>query len=387
MAGKPRTEPTPQIVECMEKFDAVVALVEAGATVREAVPRVSNTMAFDTFRKWVKRTPDKNARMKVAQRTRDAGPKAVYRRTTRKKPPPQAAPGRDDIYRHFDAIIGEIEAGTDIQDAVKISGRDYSQFNRWVGRNPRMQERFKLAVARARDASIYSDVNYDRALEEMVAWDGDLQATTHAGISYTGIYQRQSTKLDYKVKYDAAIARRNARLGIVHVRYEEADYLRLVERIKAKPRRGMERIIAEMRAEGLHTPNDNALRAYARRNAAVRYELDEAMQLKRKVVERARRAPPATKLTQYELRRHLLENELFRKSTALLRMSDHQDLDDMRSDAIVAMLEQREVTRGELIRAHHRKVSSRSMWSLDDELAPGFTRMHTLTAQPIHEAA
>ena len=70
----------------------------------------------------------------------------------------------------------------------------------------------------------------------------------------------------------------------------------------------------------------------------------------------------------------------------MLKLHDSQDVDDIRSDAILAMLESREVTRSELIRAHHRKVTGH-MASLDEELAPGFTRMHTLTSDPIFEVA
>lgn len=386
MAGKPLTQPTPLQLECARHFDAIVLLIEAGATVREAIPRVSNSLTFDSFRKWARVRPSHQARLKAAQRLRDAGPNAIWKRPNRKPCPPQAAPARDDVIRHFDAILAAIADGAEVIEASKLSGRDYTSFNKWVNRDPQMKRRFAAAVETGRQQTVFSDANFDRALVEMTAWDGVLNRSRFSGISYGGIYQRTLTDPAYHAKYEAAIIARNERLGIVHVRYEEADYLRLIERMKAHPRRGVERIVEEARAEGDRLPNDGTLRAYAQRNAVVRFELDEVRQTKRRLIERARRAPPATRLSLYELRRPLLENELFRKASALLKLHDSQDVDDIRSDAILAMLESREVTRSELIRAHHRKVTGH-MASLDEELAPGFTRMHTLTSDPIFEVA
>lgn len=345
MAGKPRTEPTPLQIECARHADAIVALIEQGATMREAIPRVSNSLTFDNFRKWARVRPDQQARIKAAMTARDASDRTVRRRNLGKPASwQQPSPARDDVIRHFDAIIAAIESGAEVQEAAKISGRDVSSLHRWAGRDPQMKRRLAAAVAAGKEAGTFSRANYDRALAELEQWPGVLNGSRFAGISFSGIYQRQLDNPDYRMKYDAAIARRNARFGIVITRY---------------------------------TPEQKQAKAEAR--AAWHAKLAKS---------RAARVPPPTPLSAYELRRSLLEHDLYRKASSLMRVrADSQDADDIRSDAILALLEGQEIDVRAITRNHHRRVSSLNMLSLDQEFAAGVGILDQLSTNDLHYEA
>lgn len=110
------------------------------------------------------------------------------------------------------------------------------------------------------------------------------------------------------------------------------------------------------KVEGL--PDIGVLRHRAKRDPAFRVRLEAVL---------ARRYKDDYQ-TGDQMRRLLRECSLYRNATRLLRLADSQDADDIRMDAIVAMLESREVSQRDLTRRHHLKVSSSGMISTDERV-------------------
>lgn len=292
MAGKPRTEPTPQALSHAEKAEAIIALVDAGASVREAISRVSNTITFDGFRKWLKRQPEINARMKAAQQNR--GHTAAQR--NRVRPPPKPSAARLTCAAHFEEIVALAESGMSFPEACAARQEypPYHYFMKYAKQDEARHARVMAISRRWHEANQYSEDDYDRALRQI---GSDLSShVEHVRVpgapSYIRMYERAQKDSDFKRRFDAAISRR--------------------------------RMASLTREQG-------------------------------------------------GARAQLHSHPLFRNAFALLRMRDNQDREDLISDAIVAMLESREVKRGDLIKEHYQRISDMRTTSVNQMVGYGRT--------------
>ena len=113
----------------------------------------------------------------------------------------------------------------------------------------------------------------------------------------------------------------------------------------------------------------NAVASRARRDRAFRLELEKAL---------AKRAEGRADDGVSFLASGLMRNDLWRNVCASLRLSDSDDADDIRQDAVLAMLESRELNRDALIRSHFRKVRGwGNVSSLDEEVFSDGDRVMT----------
>lgn len=163
---------------------------------------------------------------------------------------------------------------------------------------------------------------------------------------------------DHATRMGAALRAResgmNHRYGRVN-RLDDAALDAILAAIEDQPTRHVNEICKEL-GHGY-----NSIVSRARRDRAFRIKLDQVLQRRADV-----RGDDGPNLHLAALSR----NDLFRNAAALLHVADGQDADDLLQDAILAMLESRDVNRDELMRAHYRKVSASSFGakSLDEEM-------------------
>ena len=230
-----------------------------------------------------------------------------------------------------------------------------------IAENADHKARFAEAIEYHKRAK-YDEAAYDLTLERIATTTESVLHQLPGEVLYQTMQGRARRDVGFRERFDAAKARREMLEGVYRFN-DEADYVRILEIVEAK-----RRSLAD--AADQIGPTSDAFRGWLKRRPEMRARID-AVVSRRQESDRAAYVPPPTRLTQYELRRPLLENELFRNASALLRMEDSDDADDIRSDMILSMLENRAIDRQKIVSQHFRKVSSRNMVSIDETFGYG----------------
>lgn len=145
-------------------------------------------------------------------------------------------------------------------------------------------------------------------------------------------------------------------------RYAAEDFQRALETIATSTKQGGLELLFDV-----DQPSFTALTNRARRNEKFAASLAAAIK-KRKSRPGVLQRGVKVVYRENALRSSLARNDLWRHAGAALKLSSGDESEDIRMDAIVALLESREINRDEIRSAHGRKVLSLRMLSMDDEM-------------------
>lgn len=360
-------------------FEAIAALIRAGATVNEACAARPEYPKPDTFLAWLRRRADLFANLKPFI---DANNRARLKRQKPRLGDRKYSPA--DLDRAL-AVIRASDAG-DLRTVLVPPLPAYSVLQMYAKRDPEFVRRFREAIdARPNPNRVRPD-DIERALEA-IRTNPDKPIAAVLGPannlpSYPTLQKLAGEDTAFAARLDAIVTRKFTDRGMRPKgrKVPPESYARAIEALKS----GRYRSAASFLRSDPTMPTLSGLWAYARRHA-------ETLDQYRAVMgERRPKAAPKPVYTHGNFQRQLRATELYRNARALLRVSSSEHRDDVLQDIIVKMLEG---ASAEDIRREHKSIvrdhfsRTRFVGASTDE--PVFDGEHTayIDTVPTHSEA
>lgn len=322
-------------------FEAIAALIRAGATVNEACAARPEFPRPDTFLRWVRHRPDLYAGLKPVI---DANQSAKAKRNKTRLGDRKYSPA--DLDRALVAIRTS-DAG-DLRTVLVAPLPGYGVLQMYAKRDPEFARRFREAVDARPNPNKWPSEAFERALDA-IRDNPDKTAVAvlegFDGPRYATLQHRASIDPGFAARLNAVISKRFADKGHRRkgVGVPPESYARAIEALKS----GRYRSAASFLRSDPTMPTLSGLWAYAKRHA-------ETLDQYRAVMgERRPKAAPKPVYSDGNFQRQLRSNELYRNARALLRVSSSEHRDDVLQDIIVKLLEGRSA---EDIRREHKSI-------------------------------
>lgn len=189
---------------------------------------------------------------------------------------------------------------------------------------------------------------------------------------YQTVYARLQRHPEMKARLAAAIAARSS--FKTKTKYTGADYDEVLQIIADNPGLTIKRIFAQVMPDRL--PRLLWIQRYRKRNKefAARYDALVAARAGGvvkswyNVETHGRASRRAEHRPSGQLLANLKRDDLWVRACNLLNLANDQDSDDIRQDAVLAMLESRELNRDALVLGHFRRGAPFRNLSLDEEV-------------------
>lgn len=348
-----------------QHFDAVLALVEGGMTLSAACASRTDFPKMSALQMWVRRRIDLKERLSAALKANET--------RWRSAPRPRAFGQKLKRWTSadLDAALAAIRNSSDrdLRDLLKPPLPSYSTLLRHARQDEAFNARFRAAIdARDNPWLLPSDA-YDDALDAIARHPEKsvrkIIAQSNLRLpSYDMLNCRARTDPEFGSRFHAVMAAKYEHLGkrVRGVRFSAESYAQAIEIIKSSPNRPISALLHRDSA----LPSRQALRLRAQR--------DEEFAAQLSIVKRRRKKGPKPVYREFELKRLLRANDLYRSAAGAARSIDPDDRDDIRSDIIVGLLEgsvssDNIRSAGARLSKEHRKQFSRTQHISLDEAA------------------
>lgn len=260
---------------------------------------------------------------------------------------------RQEMSGVFDSVVSLVAGGMAVTRAVKQIGVHYGRLKAYADADPERAARWSAA---ARDRKLgFFEAGFDEAVRRIEA--GEFLDAVRVSVygdrltksGFNKYLRRDPVRAARWKAASEARDRKHPTAGI-SVKYTSAYFEVMLLALECTDKQPDSRERHALDGQRARNPD-----------FAARYE---QMLERRKTARMA--APKPIARPPGQLRRGLLQNALWRRAAAMMSLGDSDDAEDIRMDAIVAILESREAGKTDLTRSHSRKVSSPRAFSLDD---------------------
>jgi hypothetical protein len=178
-------------------FDAIVALVESGMSIRAVCASNPEFPKLDTFEKFVSRHPERQARLRAAIAKRESGDQAT------------GYTGRQFTDADYDSALAAIAAGRQRNSADSLTAEHPGQrmiLDR-AAQDPAFGSQYRAALAARHDPDRYDEAAYGLALKHLSRIDASIQVLAR-GLgndlpSIEMIYRRCNDDSEFASRFDS----------------------------------------------------------------------------------------------------------------------------------------------------------------------------------------
>lgn len=342
-------------------FDAIAALIRGGMTVKEACSSRPEYPKADTFLAWLRHRPDLYAGLKPAMDASNAARAA-------RQPKPWLG-YRKHSPEVLDCALATIRASdvSDLRTVLVPPLPGYGTLQAYAARDPEFARRFRDAIDARPNPNRWRPEDFKRALDAIRDNPNKTVLATLEGFDgprYATVQHRAANDPEFAAQLDAVLSKRFADKGHRRkgIRVPPEAYARAIAALRA----GGYRSATERLRNDPALPTLGGLQAYAKRNAEALAQYQAIMGARRP------KAAPKPVYGEYQLRRLLSRNELFRNARASLPGAYDDQRQDQIQDAVLHMLECGErASSKQIIGKFCARNLSRGCDSLDEEVFDG----------------